>query len=249
MSSGQIVKPAVLVQEMIDSEISGVVFSRDKYGNGNINAVFGQGEGIVSGMFTPDNILFDMNSGEVIEYSVADKQFALVTDVNGGIKKVPVGQKAKSRTLNSQKVKQLAEVMKLLEDYAGYPIDVEFAVRGDELYILQMRPITTLDSKENAPSLDIDNIEKESQDAKCEIALTVGKAKEGQEIFVNIANPLNSEESIPVYFEMEKTADGYTYKYTVDPKYSSMIDIIRQILVVRSNQDSVIRDKINNYDE
>ena len=247
ISSGQVVKPAVLVQEMIDSEISGVVFSRDKYGNGNINAVFGQGEGIVSGMFTPDNILFDMNSGEVIEYSVADKQFALVTDVNGGIKKVPVGQKAKSRTLNSQKVKQLAEVMKLLEDYAGYPIDVEFAVRGDELYILQMRPITTLDSKENAPSLDIDNIEKESQDAKCEIALTVGKAKDGQDVFVNIANPLNSEESIPVYFEMEKTADGYTYKYTVDPKYSSMIDIIRQILVVRSNQDSVIRDKINNY--
>nr|MCR4662325.1 hypothetical protein [Endomicrobiaceae bacterium] len=247
VSSGQVVKPAVLVQEMIDSEISGVVFSRNKYGNGTINAVLGQGEGIVSGMFTPDSILFDMNTGEIIEYSVADKQFELVTDVKGGLKQVSVGRKARSRTLSSKKVKKLAEVMKLLENYSGYPIDVEFAVRGEELYILQMRPITTLDKKEKKTSNTEEVVEQETKEIKCEIALTTGEIKKGQEVFVNIANPLNPEESIPVYFEMVKTADGYSYKYIVDSKYESILEIIRQLLIVRSNEDTVIRDKINSY--
>ncbi|MCR4662625.1 MAG: hypothetical protein K5622_01900 [Endomicrobiaceae bacterium] len=247
VSSGQVVKPAVLVQEMIDSEISGVVFSRNKYGNGTINSVFGQGEGIVSGMFTPDNILFDMNTGEIIEYSVADKQFELVTDENGGLKQVAVGRKARSRTLSTKEVKKLAEVMKLLENYSGYPIDVEFAVRGEELYILQMRPITTLDKKEKETPDNEEAIDRETKEIKCEIELTTGKIEKEQEVFVNIANPLKPEESIPVYFEMEKTADGYSYKYIVDSKYKSIINIVRQLLSVRSNEDSVIRNKINSY--
>jgi len=251
MSSGQIVKPAVLVQEMINSEISGVVFSRDKYGNGTINAVLGQGEGIVSGMYNPDTILFDMSTGrvgEIIEYSVATKPFKIVTNPNGGVEQVAVGQKSKARALNMKQVKRIGEITKKLERYTNYPIDIEFSIEGDELYILQMRPITTLSAKktDSSSQLTDDKVgDDKIKGTKCEIALTAERIKDGQEIFVNIKNPLNPEESIPVYFEMEKTADGYSYKYIVDSKYASIINDIRQELIVRSNEDTVIRNKLN----
>ena len=251
ISSGQVVKPAVLVEEMVDSEISGVVFSRDKYGNGRINALFGQGEGLVSGMFTPDSILFDMSSHDIIEYSVADKQFKLVTDSEGGIKKVAVGQNAKSRALNAQNVKNLAEIIEILENSVGYPIDVEFAIRGNEIYILQMRPITTLDNKEKstetAKGADADVDEMQAipfAETKYEISLTAGKIPKGQEAFVYIANPLDPTQAISVY---KKSADKNVTDFVVDSKFALLIKngLLGRALILRINTDPVVLDKLN----
>ena len=254
ISSGQVVKPAVLVEEMVDSEISGVAFTRNKYGNGTINVLFGQGEGLVSGMFTPDNVLFDMNSGEVIEYSVANKQFKFVADSNGGIKKVPVGQKAKTRALNTRMVKRLAEVLSVLENSVGYPIDVEFSIKGDEIYILQMRPITTLDSKEKSVE-KVDSIEEDITAAKLqeipfaetkhEISLEIGKPEKGQELFVYVANPSDPQNAIPVY---RKSVNRDLTEFVVDSKYADIIrtDEFRRELVYRLNMDPVVLAKLNN---
>ena len=253
ISSGQVVKPAVLVEEMIDSEISGVAFTRNKYGNGTINALFGQGEGLVSGMFTPDDILFDMKSGEVIEYSVANKQFQLITDVNGGIKKVPVGQKAKTRTLNSTMVKRLAAVFSTLENAVGYPVDVEFAIKGDEIYILQMRPITTLDSKEQSKEKvtdtnsdsDIVNMDEiPFAETKYEITLTVGKIKDKNDVFAYIANPSDPTNAIPVY---KKSVNGEYTEFVVDSKFTPLVKngILSRLLLHRINTDSVVLAKLN----
>jgi hypothetical protein len=252
ISSGQVVKPAVLVEEMVDSEISGVVFSREKYGNGRINALFGQGEGLVSGMFTPDSVLFDMGTGEIIEYLVADKQFKLVTDSEGGIKKVAVGPQAKSRALNAQNVKNLAEIISVLENSAGYPIDVEFAIRGNEIYILQMRPITTLDNKEKDKEITEDQIREALNDmqqipfaqTRHEISVSVGKIGNKKDVFVYIANPLDSTQTIPVY---KKSADANVTEFVVDAKYASLVKdgSLARALMLRINTDPVVLAKLN----
>ena len=252
ISSGQVVKPAVLVEEMVDSEISGVIFSREKYGNGRINTLFGQGEGLVSGMFTPDSVLFDMGTGEIIEYSVADKQFKLVTNVEGGTKKVSVGPNAKTRALNAKNVKKLAEIISILENSAGYPIDVEFAIKGDEIYILQMRPITTLDNKDNAEEEITGEQIREalhaqeipSAQTRYEIYVTVGEVPKGQEPFAYIANPLDPTQSIPVY---KKSADAQVTEFVVDPKFASVVKdgSLGRALMTRINTDPVMLAKLN----
>ena len=253
ISSGQIVKPAVLIEDMVDSEISGVIFSRDKYGNGTINVLFGQGEGLVSGMFTPDSVLFDMNTGEILEYSVADKQFKLITDANGGLKKVSVGQNAKSRTLNAANVKKLAEIISILENSVGYPIDVEFAIKGNEIYILQMRPITTLDNKEKTTEIAAEGSDAGVVDymqeipfveTKYEISVSVGKIQKRQEVFAYIANPLDPTQAIPVY---KKSVDSQVTEFVVDSKFAPLVQngILGRALMVRINTDPVMLAKLN----
>jgi len=236
INSKQIVRPAVLIQTMIDVEKSGVVFSRDKYGNVTIETLFGLGEGIVSGKITPDTITVNMANGDVLEYSVATKDYK-ISSTSEGIKRTLVEKGSKERTLNYKEIKELIDVVKLLEKDAGYAVDIEFGFKDGKIYILQRRPITTANNN---------NISKQ-ENVKCDIQLSFAPVQGDQKVFVNIANPKNEEESIPVYFKMDKTADGYTYSYIVDSKYASMSDSIQEILFVRSNEDSVIRDKINSY--
>jgi pyruvate,water dikinase len=150
IKSGQVVKPAVLIQEMVNVEKAGVVFSRNKYGNETIEVVYGLGEGLVSGALTPDTINVDINNGEIIEYSVADKQFKIVPTEDGTAKEA-VKQGVKARALNAETVKRLTEIIRILEKDSGYPIDVEFGIKDGNIYILQRRAITTFDtsSKKN----------------------------------------------------------------------------------------------------
>jgi phosphoenolpyruvate synthase/pyruvate phosphate dikinase len=62
IKTGQIVKPAVLIQEMINVDKAGVIFSRNKYGNTIIEGVYGLGEGTVSGIITPDTVEVETTS-------------------------------------------------------------------------------------------------------------------------------------------------------------------------------------------
>ena len=236
INSRQIVRPAVLIQTMVNVEKSGVVFSRDKYGNATIETLFGLGEGIVSGKLTPDTITISMSNGEVLEYSVATKDYRISSTLEGTSRTI-VEKGSKERTLNYKEIKELIDVVKILEKNAGYAVDIEFGFKDGKIFVLQRRPITTT----------IKNVTSKQENIKCSIHLSLGSVQEGQDVFVNINNPLNQEESIPVYFEMEKTADGYSYKYIVDSKYASIIDDIREELFVRSNEDNVIKDKINEY--
>lgn len=245
ITSGQVVKPAVLVQEMVDSEKSGVVFTRDKYGNGRINTLYGQGQGLVSGKFTPDSILFDMNSGEIIEYSVANKPFKLVTKDDGGLREVAVGEKAKARTLDSVMVQKIAEITKILENYFGYPLDIEFSIKGETLYVLQARSITTLDNTLDKTK-DTDNVIeiKQDKEIKHEISLIPGNIQKGQEFFVSIANPLNTTQSIPIYI---KSVDSKITEFIVDSKYFDIVNnaVLGRLLLNRINTDPVILNKLN----
>jgi pyruvate,water dikinase len=115
---------AVVVQQMVDPEKSGVLFTVDPVQRRRdrmlIEAVFGLGEQVVSGHATPDHYIVD-RSGEVKRQRLT----------NGGV-------------LSAQDLTTLAELGCSLEDLLGGPQDVEWAIAGGQLYLLQARPVTTL---------------------------------------------------------------------------------------------------------
>ncbi len=141
---------AVVVQKMVDSDKSGVIFSKDptnKSTNVIMEAVFGLGEGIVSGQITPDKYIVSPNL-EILEKKVVEKKVAITRDSSGGQQLVKLTQeKSNQQVLKESEVRQLAEISLKLEEHYKKPQDIEFAIENDEIYVVQTRPITTIGKK------------------------------------------------------------------------------------------------------
>lgn len=141
---------AVVVQKMIDSTKSGVIFSKDPtYKDENVimEAVWGLGEGIVSGKITPDKYVVTKDL-EILDTKVADKKIALTRNSSGETTVVNLKEeKSKQQVLRSGEVIRLATIALKLEEHYKKPQDIEFAIEGDEIYIVQTRPITTMKSR------------------------------------------------------------------------------------------------------
>ncbi len=142
---------AVVVQRMIDSTKSGVIFSKDpNYKNDNIimEAVWGLGEGIVSGAITPDKYVVDRNKMEILDIKVSDKKIAYTRDSSGGGAIVKLREeRSKHQVLTNSEVIKLATIALQLEDHYKKPQDMEFAIENEEIFIVQTRPITTIEKR------------------------------------------------------------------------------------------------------
>lgn len=140
---------AVVVQAMINSEKSGVIFSRNPTKNENtivIEAVWGLGEGIVSGKIKPDHYVIDGNldSFDVRRAEISRKKIAIVRGDEGATETITLEEeKAEKRVLDNYELKRLAFYAKQLEGHYGLPQDIEFAIDSRGIYIVQSRPITT----------------------------------------------------------------------------------------------------------
>lgn len=140
---------AVVVQRMIDSEKSGVMFTQNPVKSENtimIEAVWGLGEGIVSGRIKPDSYIIDGNLSDfkILETKINEKKVAIVRNSSGRneiVKLIP--ERAKAQVLTPYEIKRLSQYGKQLEKHYGKPQDIEFAIEGGEVYIVQSRPITT----------------------------------------------------------------------------------------------------------
>ena len=153
---------AVVIQKMIDSEKAGVIFSRDPVNpdqeNIVIEAVYGQGEGIVSGTIKPDHHLVT-RSLEILETTLADKKIAIGRNSAGEIVQISLTpEKSHSQVLKESEIKKLAEYAIKLEEHYGKPQDIEFALEAGDIYILQTRPITTLNLKQKQQEIKGDVI-------------------------------------------------------------------------------------------
>jgi pyruvate,water dikinase len=136
---------AVVVQKMVNSEKSGVMFTSHPVTGEKkciIEAVFGLGEAIVSGLVTPDTYVYDRNSRKLVEVKVSEKKFMIVR--KNGNEKVELGEKSKERVLSDQEIEKLVSLGELIEEHYGKPQDVEWAIENGEIYIVQSRPITTI---------------------------------------------------------------------------------------------------------
>ncbi len=143
-------KIAVVVQKMVDANKSGVMFSKDpSYKNDNIiiEAVWGLGEGIVSGKITPDSYIVSKDI-EVGTKRIADKKIVITRNSAGEKTTIKLStEKSKAQVLTDHEVKKLAGLAKKLEEHYGKPQDIEFAIENEEIFLVQTRPITTLKTR------------------------------------------------------------------------------------------------------
>lgn len=138
---------AVVVQKQIASAKSGVMFTTDPIRRRSdqmvIEAAYGLGESLVSGLITPDNYV-TRRDGRVKRSRVGKQDSMIVRDAAGGTATVELDEEmAVSRVLDDTEISRLVEVGLQLESAFGSPQDVEWAYEGEELYVLQSRPITT----------------------------------------------------------------------------------------------------------
>lgn len=156
---------AVVVQEMVDSEKSGVIFSKNpSYNNDDVvmEAVWGLGEGIVSGQITPDKYVISREM-KIVDKKISDKKTA-ITRNSGGEKTIVKLREEKSnhQVLTDYEIKKLSEIAISLEEHYQKPQDIEFAIEKDEIFIVQTRPITTIEKR----------VESSNEELKGEIVLS-----------------------------------------------------------------------------
>ena len=140
---------AVIVQEMVPSERSGVLFTVDPTtGDANhmvIEAAFGQGEVVVSGMVEPDTYLVAKDPPAVLHARLGRKSIQIVRGPDGRDLEVPIGpEQATARVLSDPEVLEIAALGLAVEEHYGRPQDVEWARAEGKTYLVQSRPITTL---------------------------------------------------------------------------------------------------------
>ncbi|WP_423751178.1 phosphoenolpyruvate synthase [Salinirarus marinus] len=147
---------AVVVQQMVDAEKSGVMFtSHPSTGEPRIiiEAAWGLGEAVVSGAVSPDNYVIDRESGDVEEVTVAEKKVMHVKSETGETVERDVGEDRRDRqVLTEAEIDRLVELGRRVEDHYGTPQDVEWAIADGEVYMLQSRPITTISEEATAES-------------------------------------------------------------------------------------------------
>jgi len=140
---------AVVVQTMVDSARSGVVFTAEP-SSGDlsrmvIEAVFGLGETLVSGQVEPDTYTVSKDGPRLLEVRIGHKLLKIVRDPEGREHRVEVpGAEAERRVLTDDEVLDLARLALRVEKHYGDPQDIEWAEAGGRFYLVQSRPITTL---------------------------------------------------------------------------------------------------------
>ncbi|HHT7126660.1 TPA: phosphoenolpyruvate synthase [Bacillus cereus] len=137
----------VVIQKMVFPEASGILFTADPITSNrkvlSIDASFGLGEALVSGLVSADN--YKVKEDEIVEKVIATKKLAIYGRKEGGTerKKISPNQQ-KVQTLTEQQILQLARIGRQIEAYFGCPQDIEWCLVDDTFYIVQSRPITTL---------------------------------------------------------------------------------------------------------
>ena len=138
-------KMRVIIQKMVDSRISGVCFTRttDDLNSMLIEACFGLGEALVSGTVTPDTFQINRDNFK-IEKQVIGYQKNMLTLNEKKYIEVPL-HKRNARKLTDDEIKELVQISLKIEKKLNYEaVDIEWAFENDKLYILQARPITTI---------------------------------------------------------------------------------------------------------
>jgi rifampicin phosphotransferase len=142
---------AVVVQEMVQSDVSGVLFTANPLtgalNESVIDATFGLGEALVSGQVEPDHfVLSPLPQGDrwgVRAKTLGAKSIATRSKAGGGVESIEEKSAAR-QTLTESQIQRLAETGQRIQKEYGAPQDIEWAFAEDKLYILQSRGITSL---------------------------------------------------------------------------------------------------------
>jgi phosphoenolpyruvate synthase/pyruvate phosphate dikinase len=141
------VKLAVIVQKMIGSEYSGIMFTADPISGNrkivNIDAGYGLGEALVSGLVTPD--FYQIYNSEIINKKIARKEKGVFPDNEGGVIEVEIVEEyMEKQVLSDEQIVKLAKTGVRIQETFGSPQDIEWGFYQGKFHILQSRPITSL---------------------------------------------------------------------------------------------------------
>ena len=140
------IRMGVVIQQIVDADVAGVLFTRNPLTGTDeliIEASWGLGEAVVSGLVTPDHLRADLN-GRILERVVGEKDVAIRLMADGSTQEAAVPPDMAERLcLDDDKVRALHTLVRACDAaYADTAHDIEFAFAGESLYLLQRRPIT-----------------------------------------------------------------------------------------------------------
>lgn len=149
------VSMAVVVQEMILSDVSGVSFTANPVSGSRdeviIESSWGMGAAIVDGRVTPDNYVLDRADLQVRSQRVADKRLMVLARLEAGqaarLEEVPNAMRRRE-SLSPDLLRTVAQWSLRCESHFGRPQDVEWAICDGRFYLLQSRPITVMGSED-----------------------------------------------------------------------------------------------------
>ena len=186
---------SVVIQQMVQPDVSGVMFTLepttldpDKI---VIEAAFGLGEAVVSGIVTPDYYVIEKSTQTVVRQKHMQQTFKIalndengnadtLSDINNQNINIPLTpEESLKPKLNVKNLKRLAQQALLIEEHYNYPQDIEFAMKDDQIFLLQSRPVTNysrgvVDTKK--VSLDFSNADVIIKGAGASPGFGAGKA-------------------------------------------------------------------------
>jgi len=146
------VKLAVVVQKMVNADVSGVMFTSDPITGKPkvlIEVGYGLGESVVGGKITPDTYVVDQNTLKIEDKNISVQKIEYVKGEDGKTTEVEVEQwKQDKQKMSDNDIVKLAEIGKRIETHYNEPMDVEWCMENNEIYIVQARPVTTIKKEE-----------------------------------------------------------------------------------------------------
>lgn len=150
---------AVIVQQMIPAEASGVMFTVSPTGRSTemlVNSIWGLGKPLVSGQVTSDYYIISKEQLNIIDQYVEIKESMAICSLNSGVQNVPVPvAKRSASSLTFEQIKVLGDIGKKIENHFGKSQDVEWVFWAGNIMILQSRPIPTLQHIKPLPPFPI----------------------------------------------------------------------------------------------
>lgn len=183
---------AVPVQHMIQADVSGIMFTINPVGNNKnqvvIESIYGLGEKIVQGAYTPDHYLVEKISWKILQKKIASQKKELTyRDKKNQELSLP---KSKQQTvkLTDEKIVELAKIGHKLQKHYRFPQDIEWAMADNQLYIVQSRPVTTIKAA--------DFEEKEQVKVPADLSLLLNGAAASPGVATGQAKILQSSQEI-----------------------------------------------------
>jgi pyruvate,water dikinase len=138
---------AVVVQEMVQSDVSGVMFTANPLtglrSESVVDATLGLGEALVSGQVEPDHYVVDTFENRILTKTLGAKSVSTRSKTGGGVEAVKEDAGVR-QALADEHILQLTEIGERIQNEYRFPQDIEWAFADDKLYLLQSRPITSL---------------------------------------------------------------------------------------------------------
>ena len=151
---------AVVIQEMVASEISGIGFSVHPVTQEPdfmlIEACFGLGEAIVSGKIVPDQYVIKRSTHTILDRSVGSQRSGLFVEPGRSEAKWRnLDERGSNPKLTDGQILEYSALLAKVQDHYGFPVDTEWALQDDRFWLLQARPITTLAEEYNVSIIDM----------------------------------------------------------------------------------------------